>query len=183
MRNQAFDERTLKWFSVLFHRFVERNKIWTFFDHQIKSDVIDTLKSELKFLKMAFLRKKKVYLCFLIWSAVLFHGVDPAVSDPAIQEIQLKKLNGNQHFSISTLQYLSGSQPFWARGTLILKTNLAAHLSVKKKPKWWKYSYLCILSLTFKDLAAHLEKFGGTLVRHGTPVEKHCNIYWKNRSI
>jgi hypothetical protein len=29
--------------------------------------------------------------------------------------------------------------------------------------------------MTFKDLAAHLEKFGGTLVRHGTPFEKHSN--------
>ncbi len=67
-----------------------------------------------------------------------------------------------------------GSQLFWARGTLILKTNLAAHLGVKKRPKLWKYSYICILSLTSKDLAAHLEKFSGTLVRRGTPVEKHC---------
>ncbi len=29
----------------------------------------------------------------------------------------------------------SGSQPFWACGTLILKTSLAAHLNVKKETK------------------------------------------------
>jgi hypothetical protein len=33
---------------------------------------------------------------------------------------------------------------------------------------------LCILSSTIKDLAAHTEKFDGTLVFCGTPVEKHC---------
>ena len=49
---------------------------------------------------MAFLRKKKVYLCFLIWCAVLFHGVFPAVSDPSIQEIQIKKLNGNKIYFV-----------------------------------------------------------------------------------
>ncbi len=63
--------------------------------------------------------------------------------------------------------------------------DLAAHQSVKKRPKLWKYSYLCILSLTFKDLAAHLKKFGGTLVRCGTPVEKHwlelCTLSTKKK--
>jgi hypothetical protein len=41
--------------------------------------------------------------------------------------------------------------------------------------------------LTFYDFAAHLEKFDGTLVRRGTPVEKHCltlskmsNIFFYN---
>jgi hypothetical protein len=34
--------------------------------------------------------------------------------------------------------------------------------------------FFCILSWTFiKDLAAHPEKINGTLVRRGTPVEKH----------
>jgi hypothetical protein len=28
--------------------------------------------------------------------------------------------------------------------------------------------------LKFYDFAANLEKFDGTLVRRGTPVEKHC---------
>ncbi len=45
--------------------------------------------------------------------------------------------------------------------------------SYKKRPKWQKYSYLCILPFTFKDLTAHLEKLGDTLVGHRTPVEKH----------
>jgi hypothetical protein len=32
-----------------------------------------------------------------------------------------------------------------------------------------------MFSLTFSDLAAHQEKIDSTLVRHGTPVEKHCS--------
>jgi hypothetical protein len=31
--------------------------------------------------------------------------------------------------------------------------------------------------LTLKDFAAHLSKFGGTLVRRGTPVEKQCSTF------
>jgi hypothetical protein len=38
--------------------------------------------------------------------------------------------------------------------------------------------FFCILSLTFYDLAAHQEKFDGTIMRNGTPVEKHC-FRWK----
>ncbi len=33
----------------------------------------------------------------------------------------------------------------------------------------------------FKDLAAHLDKFDGTLVHRGTPVEKHCLRVWITR--
>ncbi len=38
--------------------------------------------------------------------------------------------------------------PIWACGTLILKTNFVAHQSVKKRPKFWKFSCFWILSLT-----------------------------------
>jgi hypothetical protein len=31
------------------------------------------------------------------------------------------------------------------------------------------------------NLAAHLDEFDGTLVRRGTPVEKHCSTPWANR--
>jgi hypothetical protein len=41
-----------------------------------------------------------------------------------------------------------------------------------KKMKIWRF---CILSLTVSDLAAHLLKFYYTLVRRGTPAEKHCS--------
>ncbi len=44
-----------------------------------------------------------------------------------------------------------------------------------KKPKWWKMTFFCILYQTLYNLAAHLEEFDGTLVRRGTPVEKHCS--------
>jgi hypothetical protein len=30
------------------------------------------------------------------------------------------------------------------------------------------------------DLAAHLDEFDGTLVRRGTPVEKHCSTEWES---
>jgi hypothetical protein len=47
---------------------------------------------------MAQQKKKKGFLCFMIWFSVCFNNVHPAVTDPSIQEIQLKKLHGNKNF-------------------------------------------------------------------------------------
>jgi hypothetical protein len=44
----------------------------------------------------------------------------------------------------------------------------------KKETKMMKILLVLHTFLTFYDFAAHLEKFDGTLVRRGTPVEKHC---------
>ncbi len=38
-----------------------------------------------------------------------------------------------------------------------------------------KNDIFCILYQALYNFAAHLEEFDGTLVRRGTPVEKHCS--------
>ncbi len=42
-----------------------------------------------------------------------------------------------------------------------------------KRTKMKKNDIFCILYQTLYNLVAHLEEFDGTLVRRGTPVEKH----------
>jgi len=65
----------------------------------------------------------------------------------------------------------SGSQTFWARGTLIWYKKFGGTPKSKIRPK--KYCFYMLFRGFFKDLAAHLKKFHSTLVCRGTPVEKH----------
>ncbi len=69
--------------------------------------------------------------------------------------------------------YFRGSQPFRACGTLIFEEGFGGTPRRIKLTKIMTIWLPCKLSSKFKDSAAHFEKFDGTLVRRGTPVEKH----------